>query len=118
MTNFADVVGRGLRGLLKLALLALTLLFLVGLLLIGLVAAVFIVLWSLLTGRRPALWTAFSLFRQASHQFRPQANADVVDVQAHEVGGNPPTTQGPVPPPLRLTGDVSGAEEPPKKPAP
>jgi hypothetical protein len=118
MTNFSDVVGRLLRGLLKLALLALTLLFLLGLLLIGLVAAVFILLWSLLTGRKPALWTAFSLFRQASHQFRPQASADVVDVQAHEVGGQPPPSQGPVPPPLRLTDEVSGAEKPPKNPVP
>ena len=121
MTDFTDLVGRLLRGLLKLTLLALTLLFLLGLLLIGLVAAVFILLWSLLTGRKPALWTAFSLFRQASHQFRPQASpdvVDVVDVQAHEVGGQPPPAHGSAQPPLRLTDEVSGTETPPKNQAP
>ena len=53
---------------------------------------------SLLTGRKPAMFTTFTRFRQASRQFRqgpwsPQGGAagggappaDVVDVQAHEV---------------------------------
>ena len=115
MTNFTDTLGLVLRGLLKLAVLALTLVFLLCLLLIGLVAALFILLWSLLTGRRPALWTAFSMFRQASRQFRPQPGADVVDVvdvQAHEVSGQaPPPAPATEPPPLRLTHAAPGAHE-------
>ncbi|OGB34024.1 MAG: hypothetical protein A3F78_17060 [Burkholderiales bacterium RIFCSPLOWO2_12_FULL_61_40] len=64
---------------------------------------------SLLTGRRPAVFTTFTRFHQASQQFRqgirpghgasaPEGSADVVDVQAHEVrqvlaaSERPPTT--------------------------
>lgn len=80
---------------------------LLGLLLAGVLVALSLVLWSLLRGRRPALFSAFSFFRQASSQLRqgawgarPRADvSEVVDVQAHEVravllGGADPKESG------------------------
>lgn len=90
------------RILLRLALLAFAAALVLGVLLIGLVAALLAMVWSLLTGRKPAAYTTFMRFREASRQFQsgswpgraapsagPGAHAaqdsDIVDVQAHEV---------------------------------
>jgi len=65
-------------------------------LLVGIGAALLALVWSLLTGRKPAAFATFSRFRDASRQFRGGAwpgstasarssNEDIVDVQAHEV---------------------------------
>lgn len=91
-----------LRGLLKLALVLLT--FALGLMfLIAAIAVVAIsAVWSLLRGRKPAIYTTYTHFKAASQAFRrgggwpntpgPAAGADVVDVQAHEVRDAPPRT--------------------------
>ena len=66
-----------------------------GILMIGLIVALLTSLWSLLMGRKPALWTTFTRFRQASRHFqsgmrqRPSPTAstqsdDIVDVQVKE----------------------------------
>ncbi|MDE2419335.1 MAG: hypothetical protein KGN32_16180 [Burkholderiales bacterium] len=94
-----DFVGQILRSVLRLVLLLAAGVFALSLLSAVLVAVLLTALWSLLTGRKPAVFTTFTRFRQASRQFRqgawsPQsgahfgtaAPADVVDVQAHEVG--------------------------------
>lgn len=85
-----------LRGVIKVALLALTVVFALGVLCTGLTLAVVAVIRYLLTGRKPAVFATFTQFNQAAQQFRPgnwpggaartgHDNADVVDVQAHEV---------------------------------
>lgn len=70
-------------------------------LLVGTSAALLMLVWSLLTGRKPAVWTTFTRFRDMSRQFqggswpgqggprqaRADAGDDIVDVQAHEVRG-------------------------------
>jgi hypothetical protein len=99
MNFLFDFVAGALRGLVRLTMIALGAVFLLGLLLTALLAMVVTIVWSLLTGRKPAVFTAMSRFRQASQQFRkggwpgnatsnpraPPGGADVVDVQAHEV---------------------------------
>lgn len=72
----------------------------VSVLLLGVVAAILSTVWSLLRGRKPALFTTFMRFRQASSQFQdamrrpysansgpypPAGVGDVVDVQAKEL---------------------------------
>jgi len=80
----------------KLIFLAVLGIVVAGFLLLGLCIALLSVLWSLVRGKKPAMFTVFQHFRQASAQFgqarwaRPTthanaANADIVDVQAHEV---------------------------------
>lgn len=65
-------------------------------LLLGLGVALASVVWSLLRGRKPAMFTVFQYFHQASKQFgqgtwtgrapeRSEVAPDIVDVQAHEV---------------------------------
>jgi xanthosine utilization system XapX-like protein len=93
--------------LLKLVVIASALVVVTGVLLVGLCAALLTVVWSLLTGRRPAAYTTFMRFRHATRPFqnggwpgraRPapgsqadnqhsDIHADIVDVQAHEVRG-------------------------------
>jgi len=83
------------RILFKLLLSLFALVFVVSLLVAGLVAVVVTVVWALLRGRKPAVFTTVSRFRQASHKFRqgtwsgptapPSKDSDVVDVQAREV---------------------------------
>lgn len=93
MHSFSQILFRSLQGLVKLGLMVFAAALLLGLFLAGVLVALSLVLWSLLRGRRPALFSAFSFFRQASSQLRqsawatsPGANAsEVVDVQAHEV---------------------------------
>ena len=102
METFSVLVTGVLRALFRLAVLVFTLSLIISLIFLAIVATVFTVLWSLLTGRKPAAYTTFMRFRQTAQQFRqggwaarggpgfasaPQG--DVVDVQAHEV----PSTQ-------------------------
>ena len=117
MNALSEFATRTLRGLSRLFTLAVLGSFVLGLLLLGIVAALLSVLWSLVRGKRPALFTVFQFFQRASRPFgqrpgamppstpdsaaagmrwpRSAANADdVVDVQAHEVrpslGQRPP----------------------------
>lgn len=82
--------------LIKLILLAVLGIVVAGFLLLGLCIALLSMLWSLVRGKKPTMFTVFQQFRQASAQFgqarwgRPTspasaANADIVDVQAREV---------------------------------
>ena len=96
MNLISDVVASLLRGVVKLVLLVFAAVFALGMLFAGLVVVLVMVLRYLLTGRKPAVVTTFTRFNQAARQFRPGArpstnsaarpdNADVVDVEAHEV---------------------------------
>ena len=98
METILNFVAHVLRRVFKLFLVVWVSLFALALLSLALTAALLTVLWSLLTGRRPALFTTFTRFRQASQQFRSgawsrpagspgdaAAAVDVVDVQAREV---------------------------------
>ena len=98
MHSIFDLLTSLLRGALKLTLLAFAATVIAGILLIGISAALLTLVWSLLTGRKPAAWQTFMRFRQTSQQFRSGVwsgtagsgrstphGADVVDVQAHEV---------------------------------
>ncbi|QDL56221.1 hypothetical protein [Rhodoferax aquaticus] len=92
------------RAVVKLVLVGMAAIFGLSLLVAVLVAVLVTVVWSLLTGRKPAIFTTFTRFRQAAQAFKtgraswgqrnghaPQSAADVVDVQAHEV--RPATAQ-------------------------
>ena len=61
------------RILLRLVLIAFAAALVLGVLLIGLVAALLALIWSLLTGRKPAAYTTFMRFREASRQFQSGA---------------------------------------------
>ena len=94
-----------LRTALKLALVVFTVSLVLGLIVFALAATLLSSVWSLVTGRRPAVVTTFMRFRQASQQFRQfrqyrqsppfggddavggggAAAGEVVDVQAREV---------------------------------
>jgi hypothetical protein len=91
-----------LRLIFKLGLLVVGMLVLAGLLLAAVAGALLALLRFVFTGRKPVAFTAFTQFRKASQQFRQggqpgfggytprgAAPADVVDVQAHEVGQPP-----------------------------
>ncbi|MDR7308591.1 hypothetical protein [Rhodoferax saidenbachensis] len=96
METLLNFVAQVLRRVFKLVLVVWVSLFALALLSLAVTAALLTVLWSLLRGRKPALFTTFTRFRQASQQFsaggwnrqggfaRPTAE-DVVDVQANEV---------------------------------
>lgn len=86
------------RSLIRLVLIAFAAGMVLALLLVGISAAVLALVWSLLTGRKPAAFATFTRFRDASRQFQGRAwpgaaaptrgnSDDVVDVQAHEVRG-------------------------------
>ena len=63
-------------------------------LLAGVFGAALSVLWSAITGRKPRVIARVTQFNQtASHPQSRNAEADVVDVQAREVGG--PEADGP-----------------------
>jgi hypothetical protein len=96
MHLISSLVSGVIRTVLKLVFLVLTVLFVLTVLSIGITVALLTVLWSLLTGRKPALVTNFTRFRQAAQPFAPgtwrrqaaqaqSADADVVDVQAREI---------------------------------
>jgi hypothetical protein len=66
-------------------------------LLVGIAAALLTLILAILTGRKPTSWQTFMQYRQTSQRFRSgvwthsknsssQNAADVVDVQAREVG--------------------------------
>jgi hypothetical protein len=84
------------RSLIKLLLVAFAATMVLCMLLVGMVAALLALFWSLLTGRKPAAYSTFMHFRDASRQFQERTrsshgnassgnSADIVDVQAHEV---------------------------------
>jgi len=107
-----DFVGRVMRGVLRLVLFLAAGVFALSFLVAVLGAVVLTALWSLLTGRKPAIITTFTRFRQASQQFQKfqqrggspmdasssgrSMPADVVDVQAHEVQERPQRTNLPL----------------------
>jgi len=108
MNLISDLISRILRTLIKLAFLVFTAMFVLTVLAIGITVALLTVLWSLLTGRKPALVTNFTRFRQAAQPFAPgtwarqatnanPVDTDIVDVQAREVpaalGANGQTKQ-------------------------
>ena len=96
MNLLLDFVMRVLRMAIKLAFYVLAAGFLLAVLTIALSVAIFVMVLSLFTGRKPAVATHFSRFRQAAQPYGPAAwrdqvtdrqkgDADVVDVQAREV---------------------------------
>jgi hypothetical protein len=96
MNVYPNLINRVLRGLFKLAMVIAGAIFFVSLLIFIFGAVLITIVWSLLMGRRPAVFTTVSRFRQASQNLRKgvwpsngapstAANSDVVDVQAHEV---------------------------------
>jgi len=95
MNVLTDLVGRLLRGLLRILLAVAGLVFLASLMLAGLIAVTLLSVWALLTGRKPAPVMVFQRFRQTSARYgawspagRPD-RADIVDVQAQEVPERP-----------------------------
>ena len=96
MNLISNLISGVLRTVIKLAFLVFTALFVLTVLAVGITVALLTVLWSLLTGRKPALVTNFTRFRQATQPFSPggwgrnaaQANpagSDIVYVQVREV---------------------------------
>lgn len=96
MNLLSELVAGIFRGAVKLVLLVLAAIFALSMLCAGLLVVVVMVLRFLLTGRKPAVVTTFTRFNQAAQQFRPgfrpgatraahPDDADIVDVQAHEV---------------------------------
>lgn len=99
MQTVFDFLTRILRRVLKLALFLLAGVLALGLLLVVLAAVLLSALWSLVTGRKPAVFTTFARFHQAARPFRqtgarfePARPSDVVDVQANEVHAPPPVS--------------------------
>ena len=124
-------VGRVLRAVVKLTLLAFGLVMMLGLLAIAVAGLLVALLRFVFTGRKPVAFAAFTQFRQARQQFRrggqpgfggnapkgePGAGAaagvaDVVDVQAREVGapsGMPGAQEPSNPAPLPLLHEPKG----------
>lgn len=95
MNALTDIIGRLLRGLLRILLALAGLVFLVSLMLAGVIAVALLSLWALLTGRKPAPVMVFQRFRQTSSRYGAwsgggrSAGGDVVDVQAQEVPEGP-----------------------------
>ena len=96
MNLITDFLTGILRIVIKLVFLVLTAVFVLAVLAIGITVALLTVIWALLSGRRPALVTNFTRFRQAAQPFGPKAwtrpaappkpqDTEVVDVQAREV---------------------------------
>jgi len=97
MTGFTDFLGRVLRGIVRLVLVAAATVFVLSFLLAALFAVLLVSLWSLLTGRKPAPVVLFSRMREQSQRYTrgvwpghsaqgdSRTTADVVDVQATEV---------------------------------
>ncbi len=96
MPRILEFVSAVLRSLFKLALFAFAAVLVTSILLVGLSAALLALLWALLRGRKPAALQTFMRFQTSSRQFGTRAwtraspaaaqnDADVVDVQGHEV---------------------------------
>jgi hypothetical protein len=106
MKLITDLVGGILRGVIKVFLLALTAAFVLAVLFVGLIFVLATTIRFLLTGRKPAVFATVTQFSNAAQQFRPRSwagqatgmrpdNADIVDVQAHEVRSVPGTVLPP-----------------------
>ena len=95
MNAVSDLLSRILRGALKLVLVLAAAVFVLSFLLAALVAVLGVSLWSLLTGRKPAPVVMFSRMRERSQRYTQGMwpgrvpDADVVDVDATEVGERP-----------------------------
>ena len=102
MQFVANVFSAIVRTVFKLVLLAAALVFVLSLLCVALVSVLVMLLKALVTGRKPALVTSFTRFRQASRRFRSgewttrartgfgrPAPADVMDVEVHEIRNEP-----------------------------
>ena len=101
MNALADLPGRLLRGVFKIALGLALAVFLVSLLLASLVLVLGVSLWSLVTGRKPAPVVMFARMRERSQHMaqgvwrtdraspRGGDAVDVVDVQAREIDDAP-----------------------------
>lgn len=98
MNALADLPGRLLRGVFKIALGLALAVFLVSLLLASLVLVLGVSLWSLVTGRKPAPVVMFARMRERSQHMAQGVwrtdradprGADVVDVQAREIDDAP-----------------------------
>lgn len=96
MKSIADQSLRIVRSIIKLVLVVVTAAIVFAVMAIGMVVALVLVLWSLLKGRRPTLFTHFMRFRQTARAFsygagsNPAGQAsrgdlEVLDVQAREV---------------------------------
>jgi len=104
MNGLSDFIQGVVRGAVKLLLVLAAAVFLVSLLLAAIVVMLGVSIWSLITGRKPEPAKIFTQFRQSSARFTPpggwpgqrgrppgRPDAEVVDVQAHEV---PDSTDG------------------------
>lgn len=88
-----NLIGRFIRFIIKLVLAAFGLVFAVSLLVAALVLMVLSLLKSLVTGKKPAPFVAFSQFRQFKsragsawpYASTPKPQGDVVDVEVREV---------------------------------
>ena len=98
MNALAELPGRLLRGVFKIALGLALAVFLVSLLLASLVLVLGVSLWSLVTGRKPAPVVMFARMRERSQHMAQGVwrtdrahtrGADVVDVQAREIDDAP-----------------------------
>jgi hypothetical protein len=95
MNPVTDFLSRVFRGALKLALLLAAAVFIVSFLLAALVAVLVMSLWSLVTGHKPAPVVMFSRMREHSQRYTQGMwpgrvpDAEVVDVEATEVGDRP-----------------------------
>ena len=103
MNALAELPGRLLRGVFKIALGLALAVFLLSLLLASVVLVLGVSLWSLVTGRKPAPVVMFARMRERSQHMAqgvwrtdraapraaPHASVDVVDVQAREIDDAP-----------------------------
>jgi hypothetical protein len=96
MNSFSDFLTHVVLRLIRITMMTLVAIFVAGFLLLGIGVALISVVWSIVRGRKPAMFTVFQFFRQASQQFgrgawpgrapdQNQSPLDIVDVQAHEV---------------------------------
>lgn len=102
MNGLSDFIQGVVRGTVKLLLVFAAAVFLVSVLLAAIAVMLGVSIWSLVTGRRPQPAKIFTRFRQSSARFTPaggwpgqrgqrtpgRPDAQVVDVQAHEVPDN------------------------------
>jgi hypothetical protein len=95
MSPVSELLSRILRGVLKLVLVLAAAVFILSFLAAALVAVLAVSLWSLLTGRKPAPVVMFSRMREQSQRYTQGMwpgrvpDAEVVDVEATEVGDRP-----------------------------
>ena len=95
MNPVSDFLSRALKGALKLVLVLAAAVFVLSFLLAALFVVLGVSLWSLVTGRKPAPVVMFSRMRERSQQYTRGMwpgrvpDADVVDVDATEVGDRP-----------------------------